>query len=299
MYNITTQKSLTTEELKLLPTEEDILFYEKNGWYASPVIISDQLIDDGVKGAKEFYNGVRDYQLKNNNGIADEDYNPSSAIRNNEFVTLQKKELQAIGFQPLISAIAAKLARTDEIRLFADSLITKSPSKPTSKGIVGWHSDKAYWPTCSSNKMLTAWIPLQECTKKMGPLMHIDNSHLWKNEEELKSFFSFNNQDLQKLETYLERNKPNFNTSFMTLKKGQVSFHNCNTIHSSHPNTSNKDRLALAIHMQDQSNEYQEAFKDNGDKIVIGYDKICEKDHLGQPDYRDTNLFPILYKTTP
>ncbi len=289
-------KELTEEQVNLLPTEKDILFYEKYGWYVSPVILSEDLMKEGVLGAKEFYDGIRDFKLKDNKGIADEDYNPSSAIRNNEFVTLQKKELQKIGFHPMISAIAAKLARTSEVRLFADSLVNKLPSKPTSKGVVGWHSDKAYWPTCSSNKLLTAWIPFQDCTEDMGPLMHIDKSHLWKDEKELKNFFSFNNQDLAKFEEYLKKNKPDFKTSFMNLKKGQVSFHNCNTIHSSYPNISNKDRLALAVHMQDCSNTYQESFKDTGEKIVIGYDRICKKDEFGNPDYRDSDLFPVLFK---
>jgi hypothetical protein len=287
---------LTEVQLKLLPTEEDIVFYETFGWYVSPVILSDSLIANGVRGAHEFYEGKKDFNLVNNKGIADEIHNPLSAIRNNEFVTLQKKELQEIGFNPLVTAIAAKLSRTDEIRLFADSLVNKLPTKETSKGVVGWHSDKAYWPTCSSNKMLTAWIPLQDCTENMGPLMHIDKSHKWKDEKELNSFYSFNNQDLGKFEDYLKVNKPEFKTSFMTLKKGQVSFHNCNTIHSSHPNISDMDRLALAVHFQDSSNRYQKAYKNNGDIIEIGYDKICLKDNLGNPDYKDSKIFPLLFK---
>ncbi|WP_139957476.1 phytanoyl-CoA dioxygenase family protein [Flavicella sediminum] len=290
-----TINDLTEAQKTLLPTEEDIVFYETYGWYASPIILSDKLIEEGIIGANEFYKGKRDFQLKSNDGIADEVHDPLSSIRNNEFITLQKKELQNIGFHPLISAIAAKLARTDEIKLFADSLVNKLPTKPTSKGVVGWHSDKAYWPTCTSNKMLTAWIPLQDCTEDMGPLMHIDKSSQWKDEKELKTFFSFNNQDLEKFETYLKEHKPAYKTSFMSLKKGQVSFHNCNTIHSSYPNVSTKERLALAIHLQDANNKYQKVYKDNGEQIVIGYDKICAKDSLGNPDYSDPNLFPVLY----
>ena len=69
----------------------------------------------------------------------------------------------------------------------------------------------------------------------------------------------------------------------MTLKKGQVSFHNSHTIHCSYPNTSEKNRLALAVHLQDGDNKYKEAFNDKGEKIVIGYDKICRKDKNGKP----------------
>jgi ectoine hydroxylase-related dioxygenase (phytanoyl-CoA dioxygenase family) len=211
--------------------------------------------------------------------------------------TLQKKELKELGFYPIISAIAAMLAKTTEIRLFADSLINKLPEKPTSKGVVGWHSDKAYWPTCTSNRMLTAWIPLQDCTEDMGPLTHINQSHLWKDDKSLKSFFSFNNQDLSNFESYLENQKKDYVKTKMTLKKGQVSFHNCNTIHSSFPNTSNKSRLALAIHFQDKSNRYQQAFRENGELIELGYDKICSRDELGKPNYRDYEIFPVIFRT--
>ncbi|WP_299064595.1 phytanoyl-CoA dioxygenase family protein [uncultured Polaribacter sp.] len=289
-------EDLSEEQKAMLPTEEEILLYEKNGWYISKKIIPDDVLDDAIKGAEEFYKGITDFTLKNNLGIANDNLDLSSAIRNNEFVTLQKKELQKLGFYPLIGAISSLLARTSEVRLFADSLINKLPEKPTNKGVVGWHSDKAYWPTCTSNNLLTAWIPLQDCTENMGPLTHINNSHKWKDEEKLKSFFSFKNQDLSKFENYLKTEKPDYSKKMMTLKKGQVSFHNCNTIHSSFPNTSNKNRLALAVHLQDFNNKYQEVYNDKGDLVVIGYDKICNKDTFGKPNYRDSNFFPVIFK---
>lgn len=286
---------LSEQQKSLLPTETDIVFYEQNGWYISDKIIPDAILDNAIKGADDFYKGKIDFVLKNNTGIANDNLDVSSSIRNNEFVTLQKIELQILGFYPMIGAIASALARTSEVRLFADSLVNKLPEKPTSKGVVGWHSDRAYWPTCTSNNMLTAWIPLQDCTENMGPLTHISGSNLWKDEKELKSFFSFNNQDLSKFENFLNTQKPNYEKQMMTLKKGQVSFHNGHTIHCSYPNTSNKNRMALAVHLQDRGNEYQEVYNENDELIVIGYDKICSKDKFGKPDYRDSDLFPVIF----
>lgn len=217
-----TPKDLTQEQIKLLPTEQDIKHYEEMGWYISKKIIPDEIIDSAKKGASAFYKGEIDYNLDHKIGIADDIFDANLAIQNNEFVTLQKKELQKLGFYPLISAIASMLARTNKINLFADSLINKLPQKLTNKGIVGWHSDKAYWPTCSSNNIVTAWIPLQDCTENMGPLTHINRSNLWK--------------------------------------------------------------------------EDQKSYKKNGEKIVIGYDKICAKDSFGNPDYRDPKIFPVLWE---
>jgi hypothetical protein len=42
---------------ELLPSLEDIEFYNQYGWYKSPVIFTYEEIDSAVKGAKDFYDG--------------------------------------------------------------------------------------------------------------------------------------------------------------------------------------------------------------------------------------------------
>lgn len=289
-------KDLTEIQKTLLPTEAEVIHYQQTGWFVSKKILPDTLIETAQKAAIDFYAGAIDYPLKNNKGIANEVFNTETSIQNNEFVTLQKKELRNLGHHIMVAAIAAKLAQTNQIRLFADSLINKLPEKEKHKGIVGWHSDKAYWPTCTSNHMLTAWIPLQDVTIDMGPLTHIDGSHKWKEDLQLKKFYSFNNQDLSLFEEYLSKYQKDHIKSPMILKKGQVSFHNCHTIHCSYSNTSTLSRMALAVHFQDESNYYMETFDAFGKKIKIGYDNICSKDANGNPDYSDNYLFPLIYK---
>lgn len=294
MPKINTFEALNELELNSLPTEDEVLEYEKHGWYVSKKILSDTLLDNAVQGANEFYNGIRDVPFTSSQGIAQSSGNERD-LRNDEFVSLQKKEFQEITFHPLISAIAAKLARTNEIRLFADSLICKYPSK--AKGAIGWHTDKAYWPTCSSDNMLTAWIPLQDCTVEMGTLVHLDESNTWSNQTGFKSLLSFSDHKINDFENFLIKHKPFAKKKMMVLKKGQVSYHNCHTLHYSEINTSNENRLAFAIHMQDQANSYQKAYTKNGELIRIGYDLLCRKDENGTPNYRDPSIFPILWKT--
>jgi ectoine hydroxylase-related dioxygenase (phytanoyl-CoA dioxygenase family) len=276
-----------------LPTKEDLIHFEEKGWYQSPKIFSDEEIKKALEGVDEFYKGIVDFPLNNFEGLANDSSNENPVIRNNEFVTLQKSVFRTLGWHKTLVEISKVLMNTDKVRLFADSLVTKYPSVTKKKGIVGWHSDKAYWPTCTSNKLLTVWIPLQDVTFDMGPLLHIDGSHKW-NQEELKQFFSFNSQDLDSLKEYLNSKNIEFKMSPMTLKKGCVSIHSCHTVHSSSPNVSDNTRSVLAVHLQDGDNHYQEAFKPNGDKIVIGYDKLCGKDENGNPNYSDSKLFPKL-----
>lgn len=285
-----------TENIKesLLPSAEDIEFYNQYGWYKSPVIFSDQELDDAVQGAQDFYDGKIDFPLKSKLGLSDDHANPDLALRNNEFITLQQLKLRAIGWHPIIRETAKLLTKSKNIRLFADSLISKFPTKEKNQGNIGWHTDKAYWPTCSSDKLLTVWIPLQDCTIDMGPVVYLDGSHKWNLTKEMREYFSFTSQDLESFERHQKNKNIGFKKSFMTLKRGEVSVHSCNTIHCSYPNVSNKTRLAIAVHLQDDSNHYQVRYKPNGEKIMIGYDQICSKDKNGNPNYHDDQIFPLI-----
>ena len=285
-----------TVQINWEPSEEDILFYEEHGWFATPKILPDELLDNAIRGAEEFYNGIRDYNNHDIDGPANDDIKGDAVFRNNEFVSLQKKELRAIATNKIIAKIAAKLARSTEIRLFADGLMTKSKQRKSDKGIFGWHADGAYWPTCTSNQMITAWVPFQDCEPDMGAMVSIERSHKWFEDKEFLKFYNVKSQNLEPLEEFLQAHKPNYTSAQMNLKKGQVSFHHCYTIHFSPPNTSNKKRYAMAMHLQDHRNKYQKAYKPDGTPCVIGYDKLCRKDENGCPDYRDPNIFPVLWK---
>ncbi|WP_410506449.1 phytanoyl-CoA dioxygenase family protein [Marinomonas sp. GJ51-6] len=128
---------------------------------------------------------------------------------------------------------------------------------------------------------------------KWALVVYINGSHQW-HQKELQHFFSFNSQNLEGMKQYLNEKGIHYKLSYMTLKKGQFSVHSCRTIHCSPQNISNKNRIALVMHFQDESNRYQPAFNQNGEKITIGYDKLCRTDKFGNPDYQDPNLFPLI-----
>lgn len=290
-------KNLSESQLKLLPSEKEVKKYEELGWYVSPIIFSEELIEKTRKGALSFLEGKVDYNHTEILGPANDSYNGVKTLTNNEFVSLQKKEIKELVEHPMVSAIASRLSRTQEIRLFADALMCKFPEKENNKSAFGWHTDKAYWPSCTSNNMLTAWVPLQDVTIDMGPMIVVENSHNWTFDEDLKKFCAAGNKDLKEFENFLEKSKADeYKLIPMTLKKGQLSFHNANSFHASTINTSNLKRITLTIHLQDFSNNYKPAFNDKGEKIVIGYEKMCRKDKNNNPDYRDPKIFPVLWK---
>jgi ectoine hydroxylase-related dioxygenase (phytanoyl-CoA dioxygenase family) len=281
---------LTTEQLALLPTETDIDFYEEHGWYISPKIIPDEIIDRAISGSERFYRGERDATLPVATGYSDWKPEDGDTVRNNEFVSLQNRELRELALQPIIGAIAAKLARTNQIRLLDDQLVYKPPQNQHST--VGWHSDRAYWGTCSSNKLLTAWIPFHDCDESRGPLVVLDKSHKWSGLQDMRHF---NDPDLENLTTKFSQEGKQVVKVPIALSKGQVSFHHCWTIHGSYPNRSDLFRQALAVHLQDGDNHYRPYRNRQGREIHIFDEQLCRKLPNGDPDFSDPAVFPILW----
>ena len=283
-------KELIPEQLELLPTEEDIAFYEEHGWFITKKIIPDEIIDLAIEGSEKFYRGERDSNLPFDSGYSNWKPEDGDTVRNNEFVSLQKKELAQLALQPIIGAIAARLARTDEIRLLDDQLVYKPPQ--TQNSAVGWHSDRAYWATCSSDKLLTAWIPFHDVDEARGPLVVMDRSHKWSGLENMRFF---NDPNLENLVEQLTKAKKEIVKVPIVIQKGQVSFHNCWTIHGSYPNRSDKFRLALALHLQDRDNRYRPYTNKQGKEIHIFDEQLCRKLVNGDPDFSDPAVFPALW----
>ncbi len=293
----TLEQVISPEQQTLLPREQDICFYEEHGWYISPAIIPETAIDLAIAGSQAFYCGEKDATLPVATGYSNWQPEDGDIVRNNEFVSLQKQELRQLALQPIIGAIAAKLARTKEIRVLDDQLVYKPAFKASRKisTTVGWHSDRAYWGTCSSDNLLTAWIPFHDCDEARGPLVVLDKSHRWSGLQHMRHF---NNSDLGKLTDKFQAEGKKVVKVPMTLKKGQVSFHHCWTIHGSYPNRSQQHRLALAVHLQDQHNCYRPCFDFQGREIHIFDEQLCRRLPNGNPDFSDSNVFPVVWSTS-
>lgn len=286
-------KELTPEQSANLPTEMDIEFYEEHGWYVSPQILSDEVIKQAISGSEQFYCGDRDWDLPVTQGFSSWKLGDGDGIRNNEFVALQKKELYDLAVQPIIGAIAARLSRTDQIRLLDDQLVYKPAHDQTSEGSVGWHCDRAYWSTCSSDRLMTAWIPFQDCAENNGSLVVIDGSHQWTGIEHLRFF---NQKNLADYEAQFREEGRLVNIVPIMIKRGQVSFHHCWTVHGSYPNRSALPRLAFAVHLQDGDNHYRPFCIEQGKEIHMFDEQLCRKLPNGYPDFSDPSVFPLLWQ---
>ncbi|MGH9593034.1 MAG: phytanoyl-CoA dioxygenase family protein [Bryobacteraceae bacterium] len=64
-----------------------------------------------------------------------------------------------------LGGIAAALLGVSGVRLYHDQALYKEPGG----GITPWHADQYYWPL-TSDRTVTAWIPLQATPLEMGPV---------------------------------------------------------------------------------------------------------------------------------
>ncbi len=288
----------------LMPSEEDIAHYRRNGYYVSAQILSDDLIARALEGSERLYRGEYDERfawsddprVDPNFGVPFTDRRRSRA---DGYASFHSLGLRALARTPVVSAIAAALIGADEIRYWKDQLIYKPPAGASeeNEGVTGFHQDKRYWPTCRSDRMITAWIPLHDCSTRNGCLVMIRGSHRWRNNHALLTFGE-RNMDYIKSELINSEGSELVEVP-MELKRGQVSFHDCYTIHGSYANVSDAPRRALSVHLQDGENRSRDlSFLGGKDKPLFqhSHDLVCRRTARGLPDYSDPEIFPVLHR---
>jgi ectoine hydroxylase-related dioxygenase (phytanoyl-CoA dioxygenase family) len=169
---------------------------------------------------------------------------------------------------------------------------------------VPWHFDKHYWSTCTSEKMLTAFIPFHYCDEVIGTITMVDGSHQWRevgaNESVTRHFA---NRDPAELEDLLKENAAYNGTEVrkipMTIPKGHVSFHHCRTYHGSGPNLAPNPRRAVSLHLQDADNRWHPCRMPDGSLLKYNHDYLVQRDEKGNPDYSDPRYLPVVWKEPP
>jgi hypothetical protein len=275
---------------ELLPSPDEVAHFREHGWYLTRRVFTDAELDAAIDGSERYYASLDAPEVALPNGRT---FRPmwwqgagEDVLRKNDYTTPVVPELAALLRKPVLGAIAALLAG-DDVRLWHDQLLYKPPSTVGAPQAVGWHTDRGYWKTCSSDDLLTAWVPFTDIRPDMGPLQFVDGSLHWPPNDHLDFFSS----DLDALEARFETGGAPVVKVPALLRRGQVSFHHCRTIHGSGANTSDRPRRAIALHLQPAANRYVERRTSNGyvhrhdlDDLTRGPD--------GPPDYADPVFCP-------
>jgi Phytanoyl-CoA dioxygenase (PhyH) len=268
-------------------TDEDVAFYREHGWWVSPPFLAEDLLDTLKFGVQRYLAGERDWALPVNLGDGEA---AAAPVRQTDYLSLQIEEFRRAVHDQAIPKIATRLAGTTAVRLFHDQLVTKPPFDAERKAVVGWHTDRAYWQTCTSSNMLTAWIPLDDVPEAKGPLAVWDGSHHW---PDVETLHSFDRHDLGSIEDMFLHKGLTPDIIFLPMKRGQVSFHHCRLVHGGLENRSDEPRYGYAIHMQDAENRYGPTLS-TGRRGHVN-DLLCRRGADGNPDYSDPDIFPRLW----
>lgn len=285
------RRFLAKWQLELLPTEEDINDYLERGWWISGSVLGAEDIEDALFGVKRLLSGEQDFNLP----VALSTCTSASSkvgVKQIDYSSLQLLEFERLVRQPIVGAIAARLTGSSTIRLFHDQLVQKMPRTSGMSSIVGWHTDRAYWQTCTSTNMLTAWIPLSPATKETGTLMVLDRSHTWMGNEELHSF---HDQNLQRSAEQIHGLPKSYVPIIYDVVPGQICFHHCLVVHGSGNNESQTDRFAFSVHLQDETNRFRRHVRGGERKAVHLNDLLCQTSDNGDPDYADPAICPELW----
>lgn len=280
----------------ILPTPEEMAFYDKNGWLLTNLFITDEVIAELKQAAEELYNCRYDVQYswsadKGNAGF-NEPYLDRNVQRMDAYVSMHKHKIREVIQARSLAAYAAALMKTPLVRLYRDILLTMPPKPDASTG-TGLHIDKNYWQTCSSDKLLSAWFSLEDCDPENGCLVVVSGSHKWKRTSFVKKFELNEVDKLRKL-------YPDHEIEVVSVphKKGQISFHSCLLMHGSHANTSNVVRQSFAAVYQDRDNHYLKGKLDERRQLINfnTNDRVGPKTAEGYPDYHHPEFYPVLYE---
>ncbi|HEY2671542.1 MAG TPA: phytanoyl-CoA dioxygenase family protein [Rugosimonospora sp.] len=273
-----------------LPGPEDVAFYREHGYWISPVILPDEVLDAAERGMRRYYAGDYDADPPGVGGFRPED---GHGLRKHDYASLRVGELARLVAYPLIGASAAVLSGSPGIRLWHDQLLYKPVDDAGTPANVGWHTDRQYWLSCESDEMLTAWVGFHDVDEAGGSVSFMDGSHRW--DVTGLDFFA---QDLALLEERLAGQGHRLDTRPTRMRRGQVSFHHCRTVHGSGPNRGEYPRRSLAIHLQPAGNRWRRHVTATGEPARHGNDRLV---HVvdGTPDYADPRICPTLWPPAP
>jgi ectoine hydroxylase-related dioxygenase (phytanoyl-CoA dioxygenase family) len=144
-------------------------------------------------------------------------------------------------FGKRVARIAAELLEVKGVRIYHD----QSLYKESRGGITPTHADQFYWPL-SSDRTITAWIPLQPVSQDMGPLAFYAQSQHFDYGRDLE----ISDESERQISSAMQ--EQNFELVDYPFDLGEISLHLGWTFHRAGANTSNAPRSVMTMIYIDQ-----------------------------------------------
>lgn len=191
----------------------------------------------------------------------------------------EDEEVKPFVFSKRLAKIAADLMQVTGVRMYHDQALFKEGGG----GITPWHADQYYWPL-SSDKTVTAWIPLQATPLPMGPLEFSAGSHRIVEGRELQIGDDSEKIIEQKLRV------TDFAHVIEPFDLGEVSFHSGWVFHRAGANVTDQMRKVMTVIYMDKDMVLQQPANANQ---VNDWHTWCHGAKVGE--VINTALNPVLY----
>lgn len=191
----------------------------------------------------------------------------------------QSEAVKEFVFGKRLARIAAELIGATGVRIYHDQALYKEAGG----GITPWHADQYYWPV-SSDKMVTAWVPLQGTPMEMGPLAFCERSHRFQIGRDLEIS--------DESELTLKQALNSFHMEESEFDLGDVSFHAGWTFHRAGGNSTPRPREVMTMIYMD---EHMKLIEPRNKNHVADTERWCPGVQVGETIASPLN--PIIYST--
>jgi ectoine hydroxylase-related dioxygenase (phytanoyl-CoA dioxygenase family) len=222
-------------------SDEQVRFYEENGYLAGVRMLSDDQVESLREELKLLMDPSHPAHSLFYEFHSSEAKDPSRVL----FHALGAWRI-APGFHDILWNPAFTMAASQllggPVRFWHDQLFVK-PARHG--GVVAWHQDYSYWTRTQPMAHLTCWIGLDDSTRANGCVHYVPGSHRW-------SLLPITGlaDDMDAIRTVLtEEQKRQFQPVAIELKKGECSFHHPLMVHGSYENRTEVPRRAAVINV--------------------------------------------------
>ena len=144
--------------------------------------------------------------------------------------------VKTFAFSRKLARIAAELLEVTGVRMYHDQALYKEPGG----GITPWHADQYYWPL-SSDRSITAWVPLHAVPLEMGPLAFARKTHRMAFGRDLE----ISDESERLIQKSLKEAQADIDETPFDL--GEVSFHLGWTFHRAGGNSTTAPRRVMTV----------------------------------------------------
>ena len=257
-----------------LLTNDQIEFYQKNQFIKLKEVLNTETI--------QFFNTIISKQVDEMNKI--ETALEDRTTYGKAFLQLfnlwcENTVIKELVFSKRIAKIAADLMQVAGVRLYHDQALFKEGGG----GITPWHADQFYWPL-STDKTVTAWIPLQATPLEMGPLEFSAGSQVIIEGREL-AISDESEAILQK-----KLRVTDFKHVIEPFDVGEISVHSGWIFHRAGANVTNEMRKVMTIIYMDKNMVLKSPENDNQ---KIDWETWCPGAVIGE--IINSPINPVLY----